>query len=343
MGAIKIVQETLHYLGYDLGTPDDAMNPLTRQAIQRFQRDIGLNVTGELDKETFFALFNARCQEGCYYNVSFQADPTVPQATDRNPIVLTGTSWEAIFVKAFKKLLLELGYNPGGFTDETIDPTTQQALRQFQQEHRLAENGQLDNPTAFAIFAERCKTGCDVFIAVNLKTEVLTIPSSSRNYREWIHEDQTGNITISNPPPPSKETSGNEIVREIDPRQIRLDYAVNLQDQVFAVEKAECSEISGDWVIFYEGRVTNKDPNTVAVSLEKRFGYRYHPEKEGIDHTSWWCVPTKRHCYAQIQFSDWGGKYFPNQIARFPISQVYNAKIEIVNGMALFLRQACHR
>ena len=121
------------------------------------------------------------------------------------------------------------------------------------------------------------------------------------------------------------------------------DYPVEVGDMVFAVEKVECSDISGDWVIFYEGTALTKDPDTISVRLEKRFAYRYHPEKEGEDRTNWWCVPARKYCYSEIQFSDWDGKYVPNQTRRFPSDMVYNAKIQIPHGMSFVLEQACNK
>jgi peptidoglycan hydrolase-like protein with peptidoglycan-binding domain len=45
------VQEVLQRLGYYKGHVDDVFGPLTREAIRRFQRDIGAKATGRLTAE----------------------------------------------------------------------------------------------------------------------------------------------------------------------------------------------------------------------------------------------------------------------------------------------------
>jgi peptidoglycan hydrolase-like protein with peptidoglycan-binding domain len=52
------VQETLHRLGYYKGHVDDVFGPLTREAIRRFQRDIGAKMTGYLTAEEASRLVN---------------------------------------------------------------------------------------------------------------------------------------------------------------------------------------------------------------------------------------------------------------------------------------------
>ncbi len=132
-------------------------------------------------------------------------------------------------------------------------------------------------------------------------------------------------------------------IKKIKPSATYRNYPVDVNDRVFAVEKFECSDVSGDWLTFYEGTVTDAAGETFSVRLGKRFGYRYHPEKEGIDNTDWWCVPQKRHCYSAVKFSDWQGQYAENQVVSFPKQQVYNADTGIINGISDFLRQNCKR
>ncbi|MCP4111893.1 MAG: hypothetical protein GY749_41255 [Desulfobacteraceae bacterium] len=126
-------------------------------------------------------------------------------------------------------------------------------------------------------------------------------------------------------------------------KKINLNIPVNINDKVFAVEKFECSDISGDWLIFFEGTVTDKSDETISVRLEKRFGYRFHPDKEGVDKKDWLCIPKRGHCYSSINFSDWDGKYSESQVVSFTKDKVYNARITTIIGISSFLQQNCNR
>jgi peptidoglycan hydrolase-like protein with peptidoglycan-binding domain len=54
--AIRRAQERLNRLGYPVAETDGVVGPETRTAIRNFQRDKGLNATGELDDQTLEAL-----------------------------------------------------------------------------------------------------------------------------------------------------------------------------------------------------------------------------------------------------------------------------------------------
>ena len=53
---VKQAQEALKRLGYSVGTPDGVAGRRTEDALRRFQKDMGLSVTGKLDSETAAAL-----------------------------------------------------------------------------------------------------------------------------------------------------------------------------------------------------------------------------------------------------------------------------------------------
>jgi len=92
-----------------------------------------------------------------------------------------------------------------------------------------------------------------------------------------------------------------------------------------------------------QGTIVERDEKTVALRLEERFGYRYYPNQEGIHRTDWWCIPRRRHCYAPISFSDWGGTSSKNSVQRFPIERVYDARLGVVNNMSALLKQHYQR
>jgi hypothetical protein len=51
--SVEGAQERLNHLNYFVGDVDGKLGPFTRMAIERFQRDHDLPVTGVLDRETF--------------------------------------------------------------------------------------------------------------------------------------------------------------------------------------------------------------------------------------------------------------------------------------------------
>jgi N-acetylmuramoyl-L-alanine amidase len=53
---IRHAQERLNGMGYPIEHPDGVIGPKTETAIRNFQRDKGLNATGELTTETVDAL-----------------------------------------------------------------------------------------------------------------------------------------------------------------------------------------------------------------------------------------------------------------------------------------------
>jgi len=53
---LRTAQAALLYLGFSPGTVDGRMGPATRTALQRFQTNRQLPVTGALNAETFAAL-----------------------------------------------------------------------------------------------------------------------------------------------------------------------------------------------------------------------------------------------------------------------------------------------
>jgi peptidoglycan hydrolase-like protein with peptidoglycan-binding domain len=57
---IRQAQEKLDELGYPIGDADGVMGPKTATAVRNFQRDKGINATGELNEATLEALNEGR-------------------------------------------------------------------------------------------------------------------------------------------------------------------------------------------------------------------------------------------------------------------------------------------
>ncbi len=60
---VKAAQRALNARGYDVGEPDGRMGPKTRAAVQKFQKDESLEVTGRLDPPTLARLRSGKADD----------------------------------------------------------------------------------------------------------------------------------------------------------------------------------------------------------------------------------------------------------------------------------------
>ena len=125
---MRRAQEKLTKLGYPAGTADGAMGEETRNAIRNFQRDKGLNATGELNDETVAALDLGRAERA-------------GRATSAD-------------IRRAQERLATLGYRPGR-ADGRMGERTATALRNFQRDRNLNATGELDEDTVDALDEER--------------------------------------------------------------------------------------------------------------------------------------------------------------------------------------------
>jgi len=124
---IRDVQEKLAKLGYEPGSTDGEMGARTETAIRNFQRDKGLNATGELTDETLAAL-----------------------EVGHRP----GQRASAGETREVQRKLAALGYQPGR-ADGVMGEKTETALRNFQRDKGLNATGQLNDETLAALDLER--------------------------------------------------------------------------------------------------------------------------------------------------------------------------------------------
>jgi hypothetical protein len=213
-------------------------------------------------------------------------------------------------------MLMQQGYDTHGI-DGNLGPATQQAIRAFQIASHLVENGSITGETVLALLAASCQNTCEFALSILPQGQAQAGLTT-------MHTDQI-------------------ILRKFDPAQRPEPVSLQLHDVAYAPEKVECSNISGDWVTLYQGTIVEQDEETVALRLEERFGYRYHPNHDGINRTDWWCIPRRRHCYSTIAFSDWGGTFSKNSVQRFPTEHVYDARLGVINSMSTLLHQQCQR
>jgi peptidoglycan hydrolase-like protein with peptidoglycan-binding domain len=312
-GVVKAVQKMLLNQNFNPGTLDGRLTPTTQNAIEQFQKAYGFTAGGRLDLKTLSYLIDAHCKDGCELGtLEFTQAEVMDLAglpTDEVS-VYAGTSLERIYLQAIEKILNILGYDCG-LEDGIIGQQTRQAIAKFKREHGIGVGGQLDKKVAQAILSAYCEPSCRFSIAIRK---------------------------------PRPVQGGARALKPLDKRRITLqDMPVDIGDAVFAVEKVECSDFSGDYIIFYQGVVTEKKDEWVWVRLAKRYCYYYRPDKQGVNSSDWWCIPVRRHCYSEIKFNAWKGKLHPNQVEAFFQTKVFNARIEIVTGFSQILQQACQR
>ena len=121
--------------------------------------------------------------------------------------------------------------------------------------------------------------------------------------------------------------------------EIELDEGV----MVYALEKFECNDVSGDWLQLYAGEIKSQKGNDVLVIVKDRVAMRYHPESQGILAGDWWCTDQRKFCYAGVKFTDWGGKYQVNQAIPFSKNNVFSRELGIVNVSKRIFGEKCQR
>jgi peptidoglycan hydrolase-like protein with peptidoglycan-binding domain len=113
-------QMILYYMDYLIQYPNGSFGEETASSVQRYQRDKGLEVNGELDKVTRDSLF----AESITYKIGKRGDA----------------------IKVLQEKLISLGYLDGQ-ADGQYGNMTAQGVMRFQQENDLEETGNLDPET----------------------------------------------------------------------------------------------------------------------------------------------------------------------------------------------------
>lgn len=121
---VEHVQQQLKDRGYYLGPIDGVMGQSTQAALEAYQRDHGLRVTGNLDQPTLRTLSR---DTGTAATSAPSAAPTLD-------------------VRAAQRELRKRGYYSGP-VDGVIGALTEAALREYQRDRGLSVTGRLDAPT----------------------------------------------------------------------------------------------------------------------------------------------------------------------------------------------------
>lgn len=129
--SVADLQRALAQAGYNPGPADGLMGPGTRAAIEAFQRDQGLSVTGTPTA----ALYQALERQG------FLAARAAPPSLSRD---------QTADLRDVERRLQRAGYDPGP-VDGTMDWRARAALRDFQKEAGIPITGSVDEDTLAAL------------------------------------------------------------------------------------------------------------------------------------------------------------------------------------------------
>jgi peptidoglycan hydrolase-like protein with peptidoglycan-binding domain len=159
--AVRDAQLRLRTLGAYAGEADGLWGPDTQAAVERFQRNQGLPVSGQLDVATMSALRTEPVRTSGPPNVVIQAaDPTS--------------------VRTVQNRLRQLGFYDGP-TGGVWGPSTQIALERFQRARGLQPSGQLTNatvnamgidPSAFPVNAPTVAAPLDPAVVRNIQSRL---------------------------------------------------------------------------------------------------------------------------------------------------------------------------
>ncbi|MBQ3939370.1 MAG: peptidoglycan-binding protein [Clostridia bacterium] len=129
---IPSVQERLMVLCYmDQDEPTDYFGRVTKGALEAFQRRSDLPVTGELDRTTYYKLFDVNAK-----------------------VYLCSVGDEGTDVQAIEERLYELGYLDEA--NEVFDEATRDAVVDFQQRNDLDADGKVGRNTKEALYNPEC-------------------------------------------------------------------------------------------------------------------------------------------------------------------------------------------
>lgn len=322
-----LIETVLSSNKYAIGERDGVIDATTRRSITRFDSK----------------------HNGVHYlQLKFRAlapgsDQEVSATDEVAAIKLSGRTWREIIIQALQKILILLGYDPGAANGEWTEGL-ESAIADYQEAHNMIPTGMIDDACSAVLILESCNQGCEFLIMKNPWQEpsvnliLVTDPEPSVPAAKTTKTESSNQAKLSAP-----EIKVNRTVAVKKSAVDFKNYPCKVKDKVYAVEVIECSDLSGDWIIFYTGAVVAKTAHHVSVKVEKRFGYRYLAKKEGINSHDWWCVPSRRHCYSEIGFKDWNGLRVKDDVVQFPVDLVYNEKIEIINAMSDCLRNHCQR
>jgi len=127
---VESVQRELAATGYYKGSIDGVAGRKTRQAIEAYQRNVGIEVNGEPSPDLADHIrFTREVSEAALFTGSIEPDPDA-EARAQIRRIQTG--------------LAELAYSPGEINGE-LTPQTRKAIMAFQHDRKLPETGEVSD------------------------------------------------------------------------------------------------------------------------------------------------------------------------------------------------------
>jgi hypothetical protein len=106
---------------------------------------------------------------------------------------------------------------------------------------------------------------------------------------------------------------------------------------VFVIDKIECKSSHEAFVLFYQGELEKADK----VNINKRYALWYDTKAKGINRKDWWCIPKKRFCSSEINFTDWRGKLKPGDI--FQTKLITRGRSNLESLVATTFKDSCNK
>lgn len=145
---IRQLQQALKDEGVEPGPVDGMMGPLTHQAIQVFQQQEDLAVTGDINEQTLRAL-DMDVQEFLGLSPAFE-EREVRRDRDDAHLRISADRLNRAQVRELQQSLQDQGVNPGP-VDGMMGPLTKQAIQLFQRQEGLAATGEINERTLEAL------------------------------------------------------------------------------------------------------------------------------------------------------------------------------------------------
>ncbi len=115
--------------------------------------------------------------------------------------------------------------------------------------------------------------------------------------------------------------------------------ALKAIDIVFVIDKIECKSSHEAFVLFYQGELQKTDK----VNINKRYALWYDTKHKGINRKDWWCIPKKRFCSSEINFTDWRGKLKPGDIETFNSKLITTSRSNLESLVATTFKSSCKK
>lgn len=116
-------------------------------------------------------------------------------------------------------------------------------------------------------------------------------------------------------------------------------------ERAYGFERIGCRADGSAWALYYDGEYrgpargptssarqpTHEQPSPRAgpgsglLTLRARYRLTFNPEVEGVSRDDWWCIPRRRFCSGQVEFSDWQGMRAAGETATFELASLVAA------------------